>query len=300
VIELRHLRHLLALKESGSFKRAAAAVHISQPALTKSIQQAERIYGARLFDRQRGSLNPTAFGRVVIERARRVLAEAEQIRTELGLLRDLAVGQLIVGAGPLWAEALLATALGRMISRHPGLSFLVRALSYHECLQELKSGTIELAVADPTAFASTADLEVISLPTQPIVWFARPDHPLAERRRIRRAELVEYPIVAPELPAWGRKWLEAAQAEARRSESIPRIECESYAFLKKVVRSSNALSAATRYLVADEFTQGRLVELQVVGPKMKTRAGIIHRSGRTLSPAAKLLVSEVEEVARSL
>ena len=75
-IELRHLRHALALAEHGNFARAAEALHLSQPALTRSLQALEAQVGEQLFDRSHREVTPTTMGELLLQHARQLLLHA--------------------------------------------------------------------------------------------------------------------------------------------------------------------------------------------------------------------------------
>jgi DNA-binding transcriptional LysR family regulator len=91
-MELRHDEHVLAAAECASFRRAFQALGISQPALTKSLFQIEREVGHRLFSRHGQTVAPTAFGAIVVDRARRIL-DAQEAMTR-------AISQTALSAGP--------------------------------------------------------------------------------------------------------------------------------------------------------------------------------------------------------
>ena len=88
--ELQQLRQVIALAEHGSFVRAAAALHISQPALSRSIQNLERHFGSELFQRSSVGVVPTDVGRLYIERARDLLRLAEDLERDAGDSTDVA------------------------------------------------------------------------------------------------------------------------------------------------------------------------------------------------------------------
>ena len=118
-MQLRKLNHLLALADQGSFGRAAQAVHLSQPALSRSIESLEEDLGATLVNRAYGQVRLTAAGELVLVRARHLLADAQQIKRDVQLLQGLAMGQLQVGLGPFAAAMLGQPALSQLIQRHP-------------------------------------------------------------------------------------------------------------------------------------------------------------------------------------
>ena len=92
MFDLRRLRHALALAEHRNFARAAAALHITQPALSRSIQALEDGLGVRLFDRSPRDVDPTAFGELVLRHARSLELSARDLDRELQLAKGLEIG----------------------------------------------------------------------------------------------------------------------------------------------------------------------------------------------------------------
>jgi len=99
-LDLRQLRHVLALDRHRNFGRAAEAIGLTQPALSRSLQALEDEIGARLFDRDRSHVAPTAVGERLIERARLLVNQARDIEQDLKQMLGLEVGLLRIGAGP--------------------------------------------------------------------------------------------------------------------------------------------------------------------------------------------------------
>src|SRR5215510_2632131 len=96
---IRRLEMALALDTHRNFQRAARALGVSQPALTRALQTLEKEFGARLFERGKTECHPTAFGHVVLARARRILTEVAETRREIELLNDLGRGEFKIGLG---------------------------------------------------------------------------------------------------------------------------------------------------------------------------------------------------------
>jgi DNA-binding transcriptional LysR family regulator len=121
VNELRLIRQAIELGRHGNFARAAEALGLSQPSVTRGIAALERSLGVPLFDRTRKGVIPTAFGRVLLERGEAVLRSEANLRREIELLAGLEEGSLAIGAGPYPAEISVATAVARVASAHPRL-----------------------------------------------------------------------------------------------------------------------------------------------------------------------------------
>jgi DNA-binding transcriptional LysR family regulator len=302
MVELRELHHLLAVVEHRHFGRAARAVGLSQPALTKSIQRLEKQLGARLLDRSRRSVTPTQIGQTVTERARSLIGQAAELHREVDLLRGLEIGTLNVGIGPAMAETFVTVAIARLAEQHPSARITVRIDHWRELSAALHEGSLDLFVADASEPRNDERVHVVSVPRERFVWFCRRGHPLASARRVTRKDLLRYPLATPRIPEWGRRWLvEGAGRDFQHDPSHPlnTVECESYALLKRVVLASNCISAALHASVADELRDGSLVPLPIQAPELHTNAGIVHLRCRSLSPLAEAFVSGILEAAKA-
>src|SRR5262249_52045996 len=103
-VDLRQYRHVLALADHASFRKASEALGITQPALTTSLFQMGRDLGQRLFDRHGQMISPPVFGAIVVETARKMLDSQELMTRAIGQTAALDAGELSVGVGPYTAD----------------------------------------------------------------------------------------------------------------------------------------------------------------------------------------------------
>ena len=121
MIDLKRLRHLSTLVQHGNFHRAAEALHLTQPALTRSIQALEAHVGAPLLTRHRTGVEPTELGRLLLRHAGTLEGQVRDLDRELRLAKGLALGELRVGVGPWGGSVLVGPVVGRLNALHPGL-----------------------------------------------------------------------------------------------------------------------------------------------------------------------------------
>ena len=107
-MDIKHLTHIVALADKRNFARAAEHLHLSQPALSRSIQAAEAALNLRLFDRGALEVKPTPAGEFVLERARRLVFESRCLLRDVNLYRDRTLGNTAFGVGPFPAATVLA------------------------------------------------------------------------------------------------------------------------------------------------------------------------------------------------
>ena len=144
-ITLRQLRSLAALAEEAHFGRAAAAVNISQPALSVQIRELEAALGARLVERGGREVVVTPTGREVLRRARRILDEVSEIEQVARWDRGLG-GRLRIGVIPTVAPYLLPSALPGLRARNPSLDLGVREALTDRLVEEVRAGALDAAV----------------------------------------------------------------------------------------------------------------------------------------------------------
>lgn len=143
---LEPLRHFTLVAEHSTFTAAARHAHVTQPALTASIQRLEASLGARLFDRGPGGATLTAAGEALLPRARAALAALEEGRRAVAEVMGLAAGSVRVGAGATVCTYYLPRTLARFRAQHPGVQILLREASPEALLDDLEAGELDLAV----------------------------------------------------------------------------------------------------------------------------------------------------------
>lgn len=306
-LDLRQLRHVLAIDQHRNFARAADAVGLTQPALSRSLQSLEKSLGARLFDRSRAHVEPTPIGERLIERARQLLNQARSIERDLKQLLGLEVGLLRIGAGPYPADLSVGTAVGRLMQRHPGLMVDLTVGDWPELLRRVVSDDLDVAIADTEVAKADDRLAVESLPQHRINFFCRAGHPLLELQNPTLEAVRRYPIVSPALPrrlsALGAKDNHGVRTHLPEGTVAPEVRVGSFSLVQRIVAESDLIGGATRTQIAEAETRGQLVRLEIDLPWLSTTYGIIRRADRTPSPAAEafmaILRSVEAEIARA-
>ncbi|HET7204294.1 MAG TPA: LysR family transcriptional regulator [Steroidobacteraceae bacterium] len=302
-LELQQLRHVVALAEHGSFVRAAAAVHLSQPALSRSVLNLERRFGQSLFVRGSGGVVPTDFGRLYVERARDLLRMADELESEATGHGSMRRGRAAVGGGPFPAESFLGPAAARMVEQYPQSSLDVRAHGWDALLRQLRSRELDFFVAETSTLTREADLDVERLPSQhSLHLYARAAHPLAGRSDVTAAESLDWPFATPSRipPRVLEPMLKAYRVASARTSTprpFPAVECNGVATVKRIVRSCDAISASLLSCIAHELEAGEFVLLGRE-PWMHLQYGIVSLRGRPWTRTALTLRDFVLEAER--
>jgi DNA-binding transcriptional LysR family regulator len=303
-LELQQLRQVLALAEHRSFVRASAALHISQPALSRSIQNLERRFGSSLFLRSAAGVVPTDLGRLYIERARDLLRMANELEGEAIGHAALRTGRVDIGGGPYPTDSFLGPAAARLVEQFPGVSVQLHSGNWDDLVRQLRSRTLDFFVAETSLLTREPDLEVVPMPVHhPLYFFARAGHPLARSDApLRAAGVMAWPFATPSrIPPRVLDPLLAAHREASLriadARPFPAIECNGLAPVKRIVAASNVVSASILPCIAEDLDGGRFV-LLTTEPWMHLQYGVVSLRGRPWTQTAEALRGFVLETER--
>ena len=289
-LDIRHMRHVIALDEHGSFARAATALGLSQSALSRSIQSVERTTGSSLFVRTATGVEPTDGGHVFIARIRQIAQLIDDLDRDVMGERGLQSGHLHIGGGPYPAQSMLADALARFVADYPRIVVRVMMRDWDELLRRLRAREIEFFVAEFSTFAGDLDLDFEPLAPHPTFIIARRGHPLAGRGPLGIADGFAYPYAS--LTRIPPRSLEPIRLAQRRSPDatagyrvFPALEFNALDAVRKIVLGSDALMVAPLACVADELDGGRLVVLGAE-PYLAVRYAIVKLKGQPLTQPA--------------
>ena len=305
MVELRLIRHALALAQHRNFARAAGALNIAQPSLSRSIAALERVLGVRLFDRSHKGVTPTPYGRVLLEQGEAVLKRETDLRREIRLLAGLEEGTLAVSAGPYLAETTVATAIGRLSLAHPRLHIRFTSADPLEVVNAVLAERIDVGVATIAGLDQEDRLVVEPLPVQRIYFACRPEHPLAKEAAPSVARVLEFPLGdygATRCPRCAG--LDAGRtdegARVPPSDFAPQISVNSVVLARLIARESDAVFPGTAPMLAEDVAAGRLVRLDSDAPALRTNPGLLYLRGRTLAPAAVAFMALLRAAEREM
>lgn len=295
-MNLRQMEHLIALAECGSFTGAAQRVHLTQPALSRSIQALEDELQGLLFDRIGKRCEPTPLGVAVLQRARRIVQEADELQRSAELLQRGEQGVIRVGLGS-GPGALLATPLlAHVASSFPGVRVSIARGSTELQVQRLRERSLDALVVAVSRVAPQPDLQIEPLGLLRGGFICRAGHPLAERRGLQIADLLRFPVATTPL---GDEVV-AALVECYGPEAHPgrmaALSCDDINSLLGAVLASDAVFFGIVAAAFDGIAAGQLVELHMACPlTLGARIGYVSLAGRTEAPVMRLLRRFVEQ-----
>jgi len=157
---LRHARYLVAIADHGNFTRAAAELHVSQPALSQQMRQLEEMLGTQLLDRTGRTVRPTDAGQAYIEHARRALREFEAGRRAIRDVESLETGTLRLAFTPTFTTYLVGPLVRRFHGLHAGIAISVAVMAQTEMEASLSEDALDLGIA----FGAVQSTDVIAQP----------------------------------------------------------------------------------------------------------------------------------------
>lgn len=280
---LVHLRHLIALADTGSFSRAAERVNLTQPALSRSIQSLEEELGAALFDRIGRRADLTPMGREILDRARLLVLDAQDLQERARATAKGRTGRLRVGMGSGPAALLATPLLLQVAATRPQWRVEVARGATELLAQRLRARTLDALVVDLRSLPVADDLHVELTRELRGAFMVRPGHPLARRRVLHFEDVRAYPLAGIPLSAEVASALVALYGSAAHPDQALSVRGEDIASLVEVAQRSDAVLLSIRAAAPG------LLELPLDPPMtVSARLGLVTLARRT--PPASLEV----------
>ncbi|MCG5216733.1 LysR family transcriptional regulator [Streptosporangium sp. KLBMP 9127] len=221
-MQLQQLAYFVAVAEARHFTQAAERMRVAQPSLSKQIKALETELGAPLLSRARGNVTLTAAGEALLPLARRMLADADTARREVGELAGLRRGRVRLGATPSLCAGLLADALARYHRDYPGVELLVEEGGSRDLVRDLARGQLDLALIILPLHSSDPSLVTEEILNESLV-VVSPSNAPARKPYLRIEELRGRPMV---MFRRGYDLREATLAACRQAGFEPRFAVE--------------------------------------------------------------------------
>lgn len=289
-LKLRHLQLLVVLDQFRHLGRASEFLALTQPAVSKTLAEVERLFGVPLFVRSTRGTEPTVFGHTVVRFARSVLADFDRTRDEIAAVASGAAGRVRVGAMVVATPVLLALAIERLKAVSPQTTVLVEEGDLTRLLPQLRLSELDLFIGRLEPGYAAPDLETEPLYEEPMSIVCGPEHPLAKRRRVTWAELAAQPWVMPPPWASSRVKLDQMFYKHRLNPPVDVIETASFLVTLTCLRERGAIGFWARS-VAEHYRDRDLVQLLPIEVFIELPpVGLITLRGRLRTPAAEQFI----------
>ncbi|WP_460801372.1 LysR family transcriptional regulator [Microbacterium sp. GXF6406] len=297
-MNLEQLRGFVEIAEVGHFTRAAENLHLAQPSLSRQISALEVELGSELFHRARGNISLTAAGETLLPRARRMLADAEAIRSEMAELAGLQRGRVRLGAAPTLCISLVPEVLKTFHATHPGIDLQLIEGGSNRLIEELAGGTVDMALITISERLPGAGASLVRRPllSEELVVVSSAAQPAVGEGPIDLAAVADLPLIAFADSYDLRATTDAAFRAAGLRPTIVVEGGELNAVLRFVERGLGvAIVPATVPVDRPELRSVRLV-----APVLMRTIGIAHRSDVNPTAAARAMSRVIREAAEYL
>ena len=286
---LVQLRHFVVLAEVGSFVQAAAALFLTQPALTRSIHALEEELGGALFDRLGRRISLTPFGDEVLVRARRLVSDADALKLTGQALHAGLIGQLRVGLSSAPGALLSTPLMLHMAEHHPQLQVHISRGRTVVLLNALREQHLDAAIVDIRDMRPSAELRVSLAFEMSAGFLVRPNHPLAQRGSpVSIEDVMAYPVASTPLSDEVARILIARYGPQANPDDMVTLRCDETMSIVDVARRSNAIVLTVDAAAVD------LIRLEV-SPRLDATArfGLVTLAKRQEAPALRILRQEL-------
>ena len=284
-MELHELHAFEAVAKYRSFTRAAEALFLTQPAVTRQIGSLEAKLRTRLFERLGRTVRLTAAGEVLHRYTTEILRLAAEAESAVGDVATGAAGRLAVGASSTAATYVLPQYLRKFRENWPGVELSIHTGTSAQVVEMIVGGAVDVGVV--TGYREQPGLVEIPLADYATGVVVYPEHPLAAdgRRTVRAAELAGSPLILMEegtnLRTYVDRLLSSVGVEERVTMELDNVEA-----IKKMIEARLGISLLPLVTVESEVSAGRLIALTLADvPKAQRQITAIHRRDKFLSAA---------------
>ena len=289
-MDIRSLRQVIAIRKYGSFARAAEALGVSQPNLSKSVARLEDELKLKLFDRTAKGSALTPIGEMIVDRADEVIAETRDLARDASLLAGGETGIVRIGCTTALTMPLVTPLAQSVAKRHPGLRVHAESAASARLLPLLESRDLDLVFTgqapDPAGGAYVVELILET----PGVWVASPSHPLAAERGISISRLADFKSGGSQSPGSSN-----ARLMGYESENLGWYTASHYEILLPLVLSGDAILLTPAFVAQPYLEAGEMVVLDVQW-RHDSKFHFVTTRAASFSP----IVMEIREQARAI
>lgn len=300
-MDLKRLKHLVALADTRNFGRAAVHCHLTQSAFSRSIQAAEQEMGLQLFDRGTVEATCTDAGAFVVERARKLLFESSCLERDVDLYRERLIGDLAFGVGPYPAATMVAPLLTEIRNHYPEVGVRVEVNNADYLAAHLRAEELDFYMADVRNVAAAADLTIARVTRLSGGFYVRAGHPLLGSASVTAALLLPFGLASVRLPEVVQGGLGALMGlgEGKRLPLV--VECDDLNLLKSLAETTDTVIGCSDAASVQDVAAKRLVRLEVIDvPPMFADMAIVSLKGRSYSPMAQFAVDFITRQAQDM
>ncbi|HWU02682.1 MAG TPA: LysR family transcriptional regulator [Novosphingobium sp.] len=290
-MQIRQLRHFLAAVDTGSMTQAARDQNVTQPTLSRSIRMLEMGLKVDLLERLASGVLPTRYGQVLAEHARTIVNGIDHAREDVAGLRAGRMGHVRLGLGESALMPAVARAIGEISARHADLQISLDYDLQENQIARLRRGEIDAIIDLRRRDLETQDLEFQKLAQVSFVVLARPEHPLAGREMVTRAQLSRAAWAILDQPGAERFYRMVLGPEENAGRI--RLRCSAPAMLRMLAQQGDVLVMQARLAGSPDSDIAPLVQIATDMPPMQTDLCVITRGRAQMTGALRLAMQHI-------
>jgi DNA-binding transcriptional LysR family regulator len=299
-LKTRQLLLLVALAEEGNIHRAAQVLNMTQPAASKLLKDLEDVLEVSLFDRLPRGMRPTWYGETMIRHARVALASLNQAHDEVEALKAGRFGQVSVGSITAPGLVLLPPAVALVKQEHPSLRVSLQIETSDVLMERLVHGKLDMLVSRLFAQHDKSDLRYEVLTEEPVCAITRPGHPLLGVANLTLRDALSSGWIVPPAGSILRHRFDLMFQEVGLEAPINVIETSALLFTTKMLQQSDMIGVVATDVAKYYQAHGIVSILPMELPCHMDAFGIITRTDKLLSPAAKVMLKALKAAAVSV
>jgi LysR family transcriptional regulator, hydrogen peroxide-inducible genes activator len=293
-VGMPHLRYFIAVVDTGSFSKAALRCHTSVSNISEQIQNFEKRIEKVLLDRNRRQIVPTEAGKILLQRARNILANIEQARLEVRSADRTSAGKTSVGVLMTLAPSFSVHFFGSFVEKFPKIQISVHETTTARMLAMLDEGELDMGI---TALPVRDNgFDTVKLFSEEMLLALPSSHPLTRKQTIQKEDLESEKFILSKedhgLGGWGLRL-------CRHKHFSPRIIFNGghLATIQSLVAAGKGISLLPQTAIAE--TPANITYRQLENPRPKRSIAIVTRSKRPLEPAARQFLQHLREASET-
>ena len=298
-LALRDIEYFVTVAEHGNLGRAAEALGLSQPALSKSLRRMETSMHTKLVRKIPKGIELTAVGAAFLGHVRRIRLSLDDVANEVADLTDGRAGDLRIGCGPDMIDLFVQSACNELLKASPKVTLAVTTGLNDALFSALRNGEYDVILSGlpPAPYDDLVEEHLID---DEFVVYAAAAHPLAKRKRVTLDALAGEQWVLPNPNALARaRWIRTFEDNGFPPPKV-KVVTNSQALMMYAVASSDLLGFLPRWYVRRGASKARLAEVRIKHPDWSRRVGISYRKDAYLSPAALRFIDMLKAMAKKI
>lgn len=293
VLNEKRLEVFLELEKLHHMPSVANLLNISQPAISQTIRLLEQGIKQKLFMRNQEGLSPSKFAQELAVQVRMAINELRNIRPEIAHLDDHIIGTVHIGALPLSRGKILPDAIIQLHKRHPEIKFVTIESPFEDLAKDLRSGDLDFIIGALREPEYASDFNQHPLISESLCIVARKGHPYAKKKDIR--EIIDWASwIFPRKKSPSRLLIDQLFSKINLTIPYASIETGDLAIIRGILLETDMLAIVSSNQLTYEINRGEIIRLDISLPVTDRLIGITTRKNSVLSPAAQLLIKELE------